>query len=392
MYFIRLIYQSEIITSSHYPRSYDQDFVHIAEYFVILCRFLLLLFSLHNMSLIIPKKYTLKLLPESTEVAIAMIKREFQKQLTETLGLRRVTAPLFVMSGTGLNDDLNGVERPVVFPVKALGDTRAEIVHSLAKWKRVKLAAYDIAPGYGLYTDMNAIRADEDLDNLHSLYVDQWDWEKTIRPEDRNLEYLKKTVRGIYRAIRDTELMVYRHFTHITPRLPEEITFVHSQELLDRYPDMSAQERENEAARCYGAVFLIGIGAPLSDGKPHDGRAPDYDDWISDNSEGYRGLNGDIIVWDSVLGRSVELSSMGIRVSPESLAAQLGISGCENRRELEFHRRLLAGELPASIGGGIGQSRLCMFLLQKAHIGEVQASVWPREQIELCRRAGIILM
>lgn len=344
------------------------------------------------MALIIPKKYSQKLLPESTEVAIAMIKREFQIQLTEALGLRRVTAPLFVLSGTGLNDDLNGIERAVSFPIKTLGDRRAEVVHSLAKWKRVKLAAYDIAPGYGLYTDMNAIRADEDLDNLHSLYVDQWDWEKTIRPEERTLTYLKSTVRSIYRAIRDTEHMVYRHFPHITPRLPEEIKFIHTQDLLDEYPDITASERENKAARRYGAVFLVGIGAPLSDGKPHDGRAPDYDDWITDNGEGYRGLNGDIIVWDSVLERSIELSSMGIRVSPDSLSRQLELKGCVDRKNLDFHRRLLNGELPCSIGGGIGQSRLCMFLLQKAHIGEVQASIWPPDQISACREAGIMLM
>lgn len=344
------------------------------------------------MSLIIPKRYKQKLMPETTEVAIKMIKQEFQKKLSEALGLRRVTAPLFVLSGTGLNDDLNGVERPVTFPVKDLDDRKAEVVHSLAKWKRVKLEAYDIAPGYGLYTDMNAIRADEELDNLHSLYVDQWDWEKTINESDRNLEYLKKTVRKIYNAIRETEHVVFERFPHITPRLPEEITFIHSEELLRQYPDMSPSERESAAAKKYGAIFLIGIGADLSDGKPHDGRAPDYDDWISDNEEGYRGLNGDILVWDSVLERSFELSSMGIRVSPESLLRQLEERGCESRKELNFHKRLLNGELPYSIGGGIGQSRLCMFLLQKAHIGEVQASIWPEQQVEECRKAGINLM
>lgn len=344
------------------------------------------------MSVIIPQNYKLKLLPETTELAIKMIKSNFQKMLAQGLCLRRVTAPLFVLSGTGLNDDLNGVERAVTFPVKALGDRKAEVVHSLAKWKRAKLGAYQIDPGYGLYTDMNAIRADEDLDNLHSLYVDQWDWEKTIRKEDRNLEYLKETVRKIYNAIRETEKKVYETFPHITPRLPEEITFIHSEDLLKEYPDLTASERESKAAEKYGAIFLIGIGAPLSDGKPHDGRAPDYDDWISDNEEGYQGLNGDILVWDSVLKRSIELSSMGIRVSPESLLRQLKMRGCEERCELTFHKRLLAGELPYSIGGGIGQSRLCMFLLQKAHIGEVQASIWPEEQIEECRKAGILLM
>lgn len=344
------------------------------------------------MSLIIPKDYQLKLLPETTELAIKMIKRDFQKRLSESLNLRRVTAPLFVLSGTGLNDDLNGVERPVSFPVKALGERKAEVVHSLAKWKRAKLGTYRIAPGYGLYTDMNAIRADEELDNLHSLYVDQWDWEKTIREEDRNLDYLKSTVRAIYQAIRETEKKVHRTFPHITPRLPEDITFIHSEELLREYPDLSPVERESEAAKKYGAIFLIGIGSPLSNGEPHDGRAPDYDDWSSDNGEGYKGLNGDIIVWDSVLGRSFEISSMGIRVSPESLRRQLEERGCQERSELNFHKRLLSGELPYSIGGGIGQSRLCMFLLQKAHIGEVQASIWPEDQIRECEKAGIVLM
>lgn len=344
------------------------------------------------MALIIPENYKLKLLPETTEVAIMMIKQDFQKKLSEALGLRRVTAPLFVLSGTGLNDDLNGVERPVAFPVKALDERKAEVVHSLAKWKRAKLGAYGIAPGYGLYTDMNAIRADEDLDNLHSLYVDQWDWEKTIEAKDRNLDYLKDTVRKIYQAIRATEKNVHDRFPHITPRLPEEITFIHSQDLLNEYPDLAPAERESMAAKKYGAVFLIGIGAPLSDGKPHDGRAPDYDDWISDNGEGRLGLNGDILVWDSVLQRSFELSSMGIRVSPESLERQLELSGKSERRNLKFHKMLLEGKLPYSIGGGIGQSRLCMFLLQKAHIGEVQASIWPEEQIEECRKAGIYLM
>ena len=344
------------------------------------------------MALIIPKKYHRKLLPETTEVAIKMIKQEFQHALAESLNLRRVTAPLFVLSGTGLNDDLSGSERAVSFPVKALDDRRAEVVHSLAKWKRVKLGAYDIAPGYGLYTDMNAIRADEELDNLHSLYVDQWDWEQTITPENRTLDYLKSTVEKIYAAIRRAELDVYAHFPHITPRLPEKITFIHSQQLLDRYPELTSSEREHRAAKEHGAIFVIGIGAPLSNGKAHDHRAPDYDDWTSENSDGYTGLNGDLIVWDSVLGRSIELSSMGIRVTEESLSKQLELNGCTERRTLEFHRRLLAGELPCSIGGGIGQSRMCMFLLQKAHIGEVQASIWPSDQREKCAAAGIELL
>ena len=261
-----------------------------------------------------------------------------------------------------------------------------------AKWKRAKLAAYDIAPGFGLYTDMNAIRADEELDNLHSLYVDQWDWEKTITAEERNLEFLKDTVRKIYAVVKETELMIYKIFPHITPRLPQEITFIHAEELLRDYPGMTPSERETAAAKKYGAIFVIGIGGQLSDGKPHDGRAPDYDDWSTPNEDGYNGLNGDIIVYNSVLDRSFELSSMGIRVSPESLKRQLEIRGCTERAELPFHASLLRGELPPSIGGGIGQSRLCMFLLQKAHIGEVQASIWPEEQIEECAKAGIELL
>lgn len=344
------------------------------------------------MPLIIPTRYRQKLLPETTEVAIKLIKNHFQDQLASALGLRRVTAPLFVLSGTGLNDDLNGTERAVNFPVKALNDTRAEVVHSLAKWKRVKLHAYDIAPGYGIYTDMNAIRADEELDNIHSLYVDQWDWEQTITPDDRTEEYLHATVKRIYLAIRRTELMIFSKFPHITPRLPENITFIHAEELLQQYPHLTPQQREAEAAKRYGAIFITGIGAPLSDGKPHDGRAPDYDDWITVTSPGHRGLNGDIIVWDSVLERPLELSSMGIRVNHDSLLHQLELRGCMQRAELPFHRSLIRGELPPSIGGGIGQSRLCMFLLQKAHIGEVQASIWPEDQIQACAEAGITLM
>lgn len=344
------------------------------------------------MSLIIPKRYKQKLLSETTEIAIKRIKESFQAELARELNLRRVTAPLFVLTGTGLNDDLNGVEHAVSFPIEAMDGQRAEVVHSLAKWKRAKLGAYDIAPGYGLYTDMNAIRTFEDLDNLHSLYVDQWDWEKSIRPEDRTLDYLKQTVEKIYRAVRKIEAQIYEEFPHITPVLPESVTFIHAEELLQRYPDLSPKEREAEVAKQYGAVFLIGIGAPLSNGQPHDGRAPDYDDWITPNSDGHRGLNGDLIFWNSVLETPFELSSMGIRVSPESLMEQLKARGCEERRELNFHRSLLAGELPMSIGGGIGQSRLCMFLLQKAHIGEVQASIWPPAQIEACRRAGIDLL
>lgn len=325
-------------------------------------------------------------------MAIKLVKDTFERELSHALDLRRITAPLFVLSGTGLNDDLNGYERAVSFPVAALDDARAEVVHSLAKWKRTKLEAYDIAAGYGLYTDMNAIRADEELDNLHSLYVDQWDWEQTIDESQRSLDYLRRMVEKIYSAIRHTERIVYEHFPHITPRLPEEITFIHTEELLQRYPDLTPREREDAAARECGAIFIIGVGAPLSDGQPHDNRAPDYDDWSTTNSDGFRGLNGDIIVWDNILERGIELSSMGIRVSPEALDRQLEASGCGDRAELLFHSRLLAGELPPSIGGGIGQSRLCMFLLQKAHIGEVQASIWPDEQRKACHEAGIDLL
>lgn len=344
------------------------------------------------MALIIPGKYHRKLLPETTEVAIKMIKDEFQSRLSKSLNLRRVTAPLFVLEGTGINDDLNGVERPVKFPIKALGEKKAEVVHSLAKWKRAKLGSYGIAPSYGLYTDMNAIRADEDLDNLHSLYVDQWDWEKTITENDRNLAYLKKTVNTIYDVVRECEISVYETFPHITPRLPEKVTFIHSEELLQKYPDLQPFDREKMAAKEYGAIFIIGIGNDLSNGEPHDGRAPDYDDWSTINEEGYYGLNGDLIFYDNILDRSFELSSMGIRVSPESLIRQLDIKGCQERAVLPFHKMLIANKLPYSIGGGIGQSRLCMFLLQKAHIGEVQASIWPEEQIKACAEAGIELL
>ena len=344
------------------------------------------------MTLIIPKVYKEKLLSETTEQAIQFLKISFQEKLTKRLRLRRVTAPLFVLSGTGLNDDLNGVERAVTFPIRCMGDQRAEVVHSLAKWKRTKLGAYGIAPGYGLYTDMNAIRSDEDLDNLHSLYVDQWDWEKTIREEDRTLDYLKKTVCCIYSILKEIEEGVYEHYPHITPELPEDITFVHAEELLQMYPGLDSRGREEAIARKYGAVFLIGIGNKLSDGKPHDGRAPDYDDWSTPNSDGYIGLNGDIILWNSLLNCAFELSSMGIRVDKEAMIRQLDICGCPEKKELTFHKMLLNDELPYSIGGGIGQSRLCMFLLKKAHVGEVQASIWPQEQIRICEENNIHLL
>ena len=344
------------------------------------------------MAFIQPRDYRQRLLPETTEVAIKMVKDAFQRRLSAALDLRRVTAPLFVLEGTGINDDLNGVEPAVSFAIPALGGRRAEVVHSLAKWKRLKLASYGIAPGYGIYTDMNAIRACEDLDNLHSLYVDQWDWEKVMRDSERNLDYLRHTVEAIYRAIVETERDVYEEFPHITPRLPREIHFIHSEELLQLYPGLEPVEREREAAKRWGAIFLIGIGGELSNGEKHDGRSPDYDDWSTPNGDGYKGLNGDIIVWDDILEVPFELSSMGIRVNPEALERQLRLSGCTERATLDFHRALLEGRLPQTIGGGIGQSRLCMYLLQKAHVGEVQASIWPPEQVEQCRRAGILLM
>ena len=335
------------------------------------------------MSLIIPKHYTPKLLPETTEQAIKGLKESFQRALAKNLNLRRVTAPLFVLSGTGINDDLNGVERAVRFPIKCMGDRQAEVVHSLAKWKRLKLGAYRIPAGYGLYTDMNAIRSDEDLDNLHSLYVDQWDWEKSINESDRNLDYLKDTVRKIYKALKDTEAELYEIHPHITPMLPDDIVFIHSEELLQMYPGLSPKAREYEAARKYGAIFIIGIGGKLSNGEPHDGRAPDYDDWS---------LNGDIILYYEPLDCAFEISSMGIRVDENSLRAQLAAEHCEDRLSLPFHRALLSGALPLTMGGGIGQSRLSMFMLKKLHIGEVQVSVWDKKNIEYCNKNNIQLM
>lgn len=344
------------------------------------------------MALYFPHNYRPRLVPETQEQAIKEIKDTFQGALSTALNLRRVTAPLFVLSGTGINDDLSGTERAVSFPIKDLGDARAEVVQSLAKWKRIKLGSYQIAPGYGLYTDMNAIRADEELDNIHSLYVDQWDWERTIRPEERTVAFLKETVRKIYSVMLEVEQAVYRTHPHITPVLPDEITFIHAQELLDRYPTLSAKERENAIAKECGAVFIIGIGGKLTGGEPHDGRAPDYDDWITPNEEGFTGLNGDLILWNPVLESAYEITSMGIRVTPESLEQQLKASGkYDERKGLKYHRMLLGGELPLSIGGGIGQSRLCMFFLRCAHIGEVQASIWPDEMREQCRAHNIEL-
>ena len=330
--------------------------------------------------------------PIQTELGIKQIKDFFQANLSTALRLRRVTAPLFVLRGLGLNDDLNGVERPVSFPIMDMNDQVAEVVHSLAKWKRAKLAQMGIAPGRGIYTDMNALRPDEELDNIHSIYVDQWDWEKVIRREDRHLGFLKQTVRRIYEAIKVTENKLFVEFPQITPELPEDIHFVHAEELVQLYPGLTPKERENEIVRRWGAVFIIGIGGALSDGQPHDGRAADYDDWSSPNEEGFKGLNGDILVWNNILQRPFELSSMGVRVDEAALRRQLEIKGETWKADLPFHKSLLAGELPCTIGGGIGQSRLCMYLLRKAHIGEIQSSIWPEEMIARCREAGIKLV
>jgi aspartate--ammonia ligase len=339
-----------------------------------------------------PTDYKQLLNPTQTEQGIKQIKDFFQANLSTALRLRRVTAPLFVLKGLGINDDLSGVERPVSFPIKDMGDQRAEVVHSLAKWKRLMLAEYQIQPGYGIYTDMNAIRGDEELDNLHSLYVDQWDWERTIRMEDRTLAFLKKTVNSIYSAIRRTEYLVCETYPQITPFLPEEIHFIHSEELLQRYPNLTPKERENAISKEYGAVFIIGIGQKLSNGEPHDLRAPDYDDWTTQNEEGFAGLNGDILIWYPTLNRSIELSSMGIRVDKEALLRQLELTGKNDRKELYFHQRMLKDELPLCIGGGIGQSRLCMVLLHKAHIGEIQASIWPEDMRKECASLGMPLI
>ncbi len=342
--------------------------------------------------MIVPDGYKSVLDPHNTEKAIKAAKDIFEKELSGALRLSRLTSPLFVPSGSGINDDLSGVEKPVSFTVSALGGQKMEIVQSLAKWKRMAIADYGIEPGRGIYTDMNALRPDDTVDAIHSVYVDQWDWEKSIRTEDRNLDYLKATVREIYSAIRRTAFLLGELYSSLEDYLPNEITFIHSEDLEKEYPDLSPAQREKEAARKYGAIFVIGIGYALSDGKPHGLRAPDYDDWSTETAGGFHGLNGDIIVWDKVRSDSLELSSMGIRVDRTALLRQLEICHAEERSSLYWHRRLLAGEYPETIGGGIGQSRLCMFLLNKAHIGEVQASVWSPEDRAEAARKGVYLI
>ena len=333
-------------------------------------------------SLYIPKGYTPKLDVYDTQKAISFIKQTFQERLAAALHLKRVSAPLFVTEASGLNDNLSGVERPVTFDVPAVGES-VQVVHSLAKWKRMALKEYRFYVGNGLYTDMNAIRRDEELDNIHSIYVDQWDWERVITREDRTREYLVDTVKKIVGTICDTNELLKIDFPVLDTRLQREVKVVDSEELLSMYPTLTAKEREYEITKKYGTVFIIGIGGRLSNGLPHDNRAPDYDDWS---------LNGDILFYNEVLDRAFEISSMGIRVDEESLERQLKERGCEERRSLPFHKMLLSGELPLTVGGGIGQSRLCMLMMGSAHIGEVQSSIWDRETVEGCVKAGIPLL
>lgn len=333
--------------------------------------------------LILPEGYKALLNPLETQRAIKKIKDYFQSELAYGLSLRRVSAPLFVVPESGLNDNLNGVERRVDFTLKDMDEKRVEIVQSLAKWKRYALGKYGIKPGHGIYTDMNAIRRDEEMDNLHSVYVDQWDWEKVITKEQRSTEYLHETVTTIYNAVKNLGDYVNRLYRDVQTEIPNEIYFITAQELEDLYPNKTPKEREDLICRDHGAVFIEKIGGALRSGKKHDGRSPDYDDWE---------LNGDIILWNDVLNRALEISSMGIRVDAAAMDRQLKLAGNEDRRQLPYHRAVLNDELPYSIGGGIGQSRLCMYFLRKAHIGEVQVSVWPQAMTEECRRHGIFLL
>jgi len=342
--------------------------------------------------LILPKGYKSALDVETTEKAIKKIKDYFQVALADELRLRRVTAPIIVLKGTGINDDLNGIERPVTFPIKGMEERSAEVVHSLAKWKRLKLSELKLETGRGIYTDMNALRPDEELGSIHSIYVDQWDWEKSIDEKDRTVDYLKDVVEKIYSVYKRTEEHIRKEHPEVKAQLPEKITFIYAEDLMKEYPDLTIKQRETAAAKKYGAIFIIGIGGKLSNGEPHDGRAPDYDDWSTESKTGYYGLNGDIVLWNPVLERAFEVSSMGIRVDKKALLKQLEIAGEESRKEYLFHQMLLNDQLPYTIGGGIGQSRTCMYLLQKAHIGEVQASIWPESMKEMCAYSGIELL
>ena len=335
------------------------------------------------MALVIPKNYDSHLTVRETQEAIKYIRDTFQKEFGKEMNLERISAPLFVEKSSGLNDDLNGVERPVQFDMAAVPGETIEVVHSLAKWKRMALYEYKFKPGEGLYTNMNAIRRDEELDNLHSCYVDQWDWEKVITREERTVEKLEETVRTIFKIIKHMQHEVWYRYPNAVKHLPKDITFITSQELEDKYPGKTPKERENLITKEYGCVFLMQIGDKLKSGIPHDGRAPDYDDWQ---------LNGDILFWHDTLGCALEISSMGIRVDEKSLEEQLKKAGCEERKNLPYHKLLLSGELPLTIGGGIGQSRLCMLLLDRAHVGEVQASIWPEEMRETCRQNDIFLL
>ena len=335
------------------------------------------------MALIIPEKYDPRLSVRETQEAIKYIRDTFQKEFGREMNLERISAPLFVEKSTGLNDDLNGVERKVSFDIKEMPGDDIEVIQSLAKWKRMALYRYGFKPGEGLYTNMNAIRRDEDLDNLHSVYVDQWDWEKVIEKSARTEETLKETVRTIFKVIKHMEHEVWYKYPQAVHKIPEEIHFVDSEELRQRYPDKTPKERENLITKELGCVFLMRIGEKLGDGKPHDGRAPDYDDWS---------LNGDILFWFEPLNMALEISSMGIRVDEDSLKKQLEEAGCVEREKLPYHRMILEKKLPYTIGGGIGQSRLCMLLLGRAHVGEVQASVWPQEMREICEKNNMILL
>ncbi len=346
--------------------------------------------SLKN--LILPEGYQPVVSPLMTARSFQKIKSFIESNLEKELHLHRVSAPLFVKKDTGINDDLNGVERAVSFPIKAMNEQRAEIVQSLAKWKRMALVDYGIPAGEGLFTSMSAIRPDEFPDNTHSLFVDQWDWEMHITETDRKVSFLKDTVEKLYGILKKAEVFVQEMHPEITPVLPEKIHFIHAEELLQLYPDMTPALREEKIVKKYGAVFIIGIGGRLSDDKPHDGRAPDYDDWTTENEDGFYGLNGDILVWNPVLKKVFELSSMGIRVDKKALLHQLKLRGEESRLDLLFHKRLMQGLLPLTMGGGIGQSRVAMFLLRKAHVGEVSAGIWPEEMVHLCKAHGIQLL